>query len=76
MTQTKLWTKDFITISFSTFFVFLTFYYLLVILPIYALQEFNATESEAGLFGLIIYYFLHGKSRVVTKEHIESSTNV
>lgn len=49
MTKPKLWTKDFINISLSNFFLFLTFYILLVTLPIYALQEFNSNASQAGL---------------------------
>jgi MFS family permease len=49
MSNTKLWTKDFISISLSNFFLFLTFYILLVTLPIYALQEFHSSASQAGL---------------------------
>lgn len=49
MNKPKLWTKDFINISLSNFFLFLTFYILLVTLPIYALQEFNSNASQAGL---------------------------
>ncbi|MDQ1001050.1 MFS family permease [Neobacillus niacini] len=49
MSKPKLWTKDFINISLSNFFLFLTFYILLVTLPIYALQEFNSNASQAGL---------------------------
>jgi MFS family permease len=49
MTKPKLWTKDFINIFLSNFFLFLTFYILLVTLPIYALQEFNSNASQAGL---------------------------
>ncbi|WP_028399302.1 MFS transporter [Ectobacillus panaciterrae] len=47
--KTKLWTKDFINVSGSSFFLFLTFYALLVTLPIYALQSLHGRESEAGL---------------------------
>ncbi|MDR7000581.1 MFS transporter [Neobacillus niacini] len=49
MSKSKLWTKDFISISLSNFFVFLTFYILLVTLPILALQEYHSSASEAGL---------------------------
>jgi MFS family permease len=49
MTKTKLWTKDFISISLSNFFLFLSFYILLVTLPSYALQELHSSASEAGL---------------------------
>jgi MFS family permease len=49
MNKPKLWTKDFINISLSNFFLFLTFYILLVTLPIYALQEFDSNASQTGL---------------------------
>jgi MFS family permease len=49
MNKPKLWTKDFINISLSNFFLFLTFYILLVTLPIISLQEFNSNASQAGL---------------------------
>ena len=49
MKESKLWTKDFISISLSNFFLFLTFYILLVTLPIYALQEFHSSAAQAGL---------------------------
>ncbi|MBD8067674.1 MFS transporter [Bacillus sp. PS06] len=49
MVKPKLWTKDFILVSTSNLFIFLTFYALLVTLPIYALQEMKAKASEAGL---------------------------
>lgn len=47
--QPRLWTKNFISISISNFFLFMTFYFLLVTLPIYVLEELNGKESEAGL---------------------------
>ncbi|MEH7251191.1 MFS transporter [Neobacillus niacini] len=49
MNKPKLWSKDFINISLSNFFLFLTFYILLVTLPIFALQEFDSDASQAGL---------------------------
>lgn len=49
MNQPKLWTKNFIGISLSNFFVFFTFYILLVTLPTYALDELQASASQAGL---------------------------
>ena len=45
----KLWTKNFINIAIANFLAFTTFYYLLITLPIYTLQELNGNESEAGL---------------------------
>lgn len=49
MNKPKLWTKDFISISLSNFFLFLTFYILLVTLPVYALKAFHSSASQAGL---------------------------
>lgn len=49
MSKPKLWTKDFISISFSNFFLFSTFYFLLVTLPIFTLNTFHSSASQAGL---------------------------
>ncbi|MEO2073941.1 MAG: MFS transporter [Bacillus sp. (in: firmicutes)] len=49
MNKPKLWTKDFISVSLSNFFLFLTFYILLVTLPTYALDELHSSASVAGL---------------------------
>ncbi|MGM0902326.1 MAG: MFS transporter [Bacillota bacterium] len=47
--QPKLWTKNFISVSISNFFLFMTFYFLLVTMPVYVLNEMDGKESEAGL---------------------------
>lgn len=49
MNKPKLWTKNFISISLSNFFLFITFYFLLVTLPILAMDDFHSSASEAGL---------------------------
>lgn len=49
MNKPVLWSKNFMNLSLSSFFLFLTFYSLLVTLPIYALQDLHAHESQAGL---------------------------
>lgn len=49
MDKPRLWTRDFISIAITNFLVFTTFFYLLVTLPIYALQELHGAESEVGL---------------------------
>ncbi|KGP92172.1 MFS transporter [Pontibacillus chungwhensis BH030062] len=51
MTQTKLpiWTKSFLFISLSNFFLFLTFYALLTTLPIFVTDNLQGTEAQAGL---------------------------
>ncbi|MGJ7913113.1 MFS transporter [Neobacillus sp. LXY-1] len=55
MGKPKLWTKNFISSSIANFLTFTTFYYLLVTLPIYAMQELKSNESEVGL---IVTFFL------------------
>ncbi|MBM4765070.1 MFS transporter [Bacillus sp. B15-48] len=45
----RLWTKNFISVSISNFFLFMTFYFLLVTMPVYVLNEMGGTASEAGL---------------------------
>jgi MFS family permease len=47
--KSKLWTKDFISISLSNFFLFMTFYFLLVSLPVLVIQQFDSSKTEAGL---------------------------
>ncbi|WP_442595774.1 MFS transporter [Neobacillus sp. D3-1R] len=47
--QPRLWTKDFISISLSNFFLFMTFYFLLVSLPVMVIQQYESTKTEAGL---------------------------
>jgi MFS family permease len=48
MKQEKLWTKNFISVAIANFFTFITFYYLLVTLPMYALQNLHGNESAIG----------------------------
>lgn len=49
MQQTKLWTKDFVLFLCANFFIALTFYLLMTTLAVYAIDEFDASQSEAGL---------------------------
>ncbi len=53
MSKPKLWTKDFISISFSNFFLFSAFYFLLVTLPVFALKQFHSSAAEAGFMTTI-----------------------
>ncbi|WP_138419619.1 MFS transporter [Aquibacillus sediminis] len=53
MNQSKLWTKDFIIMFVSTLFVSLTFFLLMTTLTEYAVEEFNASQSMAGLVSSI-----------------------
>ncbi|MDR7236511.1 MFS transporter [Neobacillus drentensis] len=45
----KLWTKDYIGILVTNFFLMLTFYLLMVTISVFAVNKFGATESQAGL---------------------------
>ena len=44
-----LWTKDFILFIGSNFFVSLNFYILVTTMALYSMEQFNASDSEAGL---------------------------
>ena len=50
-----IWTKSFLNISISNLFIFIVFYALLTLLPIYVTEEMGGSESQAGL---IITIFL------------------
>ncbi|WP_028393373.1 MFS transporter [Bacillus cihuensis] len=49
MNKPKLWTKDFLIISSTNFFIFMTFYLLMVTLSVYTIDKFGATTSQSGL---------------------------
>jgi MFS family permease len=67
----KLWTKDFIIVSGVNFLITLVFYLLVVIIGVYAIDEYGASASEAGLVtGLFIVGALTG--RLLTGRSIES----
>ncbi|KWW17551.1 MULTISPECIES: MFS transporter [Bacillaceae] len=58
----NLWTKDFIIVSSINFFITLIFYLLMVTLAIYAVNELNASTSQAGLIsGIFIIGTLIGR---------------
>ncbi|AXN38396.1 MFS transporter [Peribacillus butanolivorans] len=58
----KLWTKDFVIVSSINFFITLIFYLLMVTLAIYAVNELNASTSQAGLIsGIFIIGTLIGR---------------
>ena len=44
-----LWTKDFILFIGSNFFISLNFYMLVTTMALYSIEQFQASESEAGL---------------------------
>lgn len=49
MSQPRLWSKDFIILSISNFFIYFAFYLLMVTSTLFATDMFNATPSQAGL---------------------------
>lgn len=49
MERDRIWTKDFIVLLASNFFVSLSFYLLLTSMAVYAMKYFEATKSSAGL---------------------------
>ena len=50
----RLWTKDFIIISLASFFLGLIFFLTMSTLVVYAIEEFNASQSMAGLAASIL----------------------
>ncbi|CAM3381929.1 MFS transporter [Cytobacillus oceanisediminis] len=55
MKKQPLWTKDFLSISITSFFLFMGFYILLTTLPLYILDDLKGDETQVGL---IISVFL------------------
>lgn len=49
MNKPKLWTKNFLIISTANFFLYFTFYLLMVTITIFATEKFHASPSKAGL---------------------------
>src|SRR6478735_5963050 len=49
MSKEKLWTKDFISITVISFFIFLAFYVLLTALPLYLVGNLHAGADKVGL---------------------------
>ena len=47
--EAKIWTGPFFVALINNFFLFIIYYALLTILPIYILGELNGTEGQAGL---------------------------
>lgn len=74
MNQSKLWTKNFISISLSNFFVFFAFYILLVTLPTYALDELHTSASQAGLM-TSVFLFSAIISRPLAGQWLERAGN-
>ena len=71
MNKEKLWTKDYIGILVTNFFLMLTFYLLMVTISVFAVNKFHSTESQAGLASSI---FVIGAlvGRIIGGKYIES----
>lgn len=62
MDKPQLWTKDFLIDSLANFFIYLTYYLLILIMTEYAAEYFQASPSEAGLAsGIFIIGALTGR---------------
>lgn len=67
-TRPKLWTKDFIIVSSVNFFLTLIFYLLVVTIAVYAVNEYHASTSQAGLVtGIFIIGTLIGRLYIGSK---------
>ncbi len=44
-----IWTRSFINISISTFFIFVVFYALLTYTPLYVINDLGGTATDGGL---------------------------
>src|SRR5437773_318458 len=49
MNKVNLWTKDFLIVSIANFFLYFTFYLLMVATTTFATEKFQATPSMAGI---------------------------
>lgn len=48
LSKPKLWTRDFLAISFASFFFFIPFYTLMIALPIYTMENLGGSEAQVG----------------------------
>lgn len=70
MNKSKLWTKDFIIVFLANCFVSLTFYLLMTTMAVYAVEQFQASESQAGLTsGIFVIGALF--ARLFTGKYVE-----
>ncbi|MBW7459545.1 MFS transporter, partial [Paenibacillus sepulcri] len=49
MNHHKIWTRDFVAICLSSFFIFLNFYMLATTLPQYVSERLSASGQQMGL---------------------------
>lgn len=71
MIKDRLWTKDFILVSFINFIITLIFFLLIVTIGVYAVEQFGASTSKAGL---VVGIFIIGEviGRLFIGRFIES----
>jgi len=70
LNKSKLWTKDFIIVFLANCFVSLTFYLLMTTMAVYAVEQFQASESQAGLTsGIFVIGALF--ARLFTGKYVE-----
>lgn len=70
MGRPKLWTKDFIILMCTNLFIALTFYTLMTTMAAYAIEQFQASESNAGL-AASIFVLAAVFSRLLTGKYLE-----
>ena len=56
-TNNRLWTKDFIFITFVNLFMYLIHYMLVVTITEYTIDKYHASESIGGLCRYIYYWY-------------------
>ena len=67
MSNSKLWTKDFLLGTFINFFLLFNYYLLMVIITAYSIEHFHVSHSIAGLtasifiIGALVARFFSGK---------------
>jgi MFS family permease len=70
ISKPRLWTKDFIVIRLTSFFISIMYFLLLTTITPYVIEKFNATESKAGL-GSSIYVLGILLSRLFIGKYLE-----
>jgi len=70
--QDKLWTRKFLSISVTSFLIYLVFYSMLVIITLFAMNDLHASSSHAGLAaGIFLVAAL--LARIYTGHHINKA---
>ncbi|WP_102348838.1 MFS transporter [Bacillus sp. Marseille-P3661] len=67
----RLWTRDFLCVCATNFFMIFNYYFLLVTLPIYLIQDLQGPKSQAGLI-VTVFFIAAIVIRPFTGQWIES----